>query len=229
MERQSPAADVSLVALLWLTGEPSYPLLCEFKRRFPTHPVVLVTTRDAENADLLKTLLVEQVVWTTELEKRLPLAIQHAAARHPMLRLAEELERAAHLPIRLRRALALACRRERPFRTVGELADAVDRDRRTLSVRWTEVLDPGSVMRLEDFVDWLLLLQAAARWAVGWKATAVAADLGVHAQTLSRTARRLAETTPSQIRAAGRHQLIRTFRERAVIPLLGEGAWDVLQ
>lgn len=229
LERNGPGAEVSLVAVERLAGSALYPQLREFTRRLPAYPLVLITARDAENARVLRQIAVEEVVWLPEMERELLPAIRRASAQRPLLRLAGEAEGAEHLPLLLRRAVALACRQNPPFRSITDLAGALGRDRRTLSTAWRQALGADSRARLEDLVDWILLLRAAARWAVGWKTSAVAQELSVHEQTLSRIARRLAGSSPTQIRTAGRHGLILTLRERVVVLLLGEGAWDVLQ
>jgi hypothetical protein len=193
------------------------------------HPLVLITTRDADNLALLKSVALEEIVWIREMEGSLLAALERACLRGPMIRLALELEQADHLAAPLHRALVIACRSERPFRSVAGLAGMVGRDRRTLSTHWRHAIGSGSSVRLEDFIDWILLLHAATRWAVGLKATAVAVEMGVHEQTLSRMAKRLAGRSPSAVRATGRRELLRSFQDQVVAPLLRKRLSDILQ
>lgn len=69
LERRSPDAKVSVIGIEWLHGDPLYPLLVDFKRRLPLHPVVLVTSRDAENSALIRQVRPEEVVWIVEVER----------------------------------------------------------------------------------------------------------------------------------------------------------------
>jgi hypothetical protein len=111
-------------------------------------------------------------------------------------------------------ALACAFAASPPFRSVAELAAALGCNRRTLWRQWQVVTRPGVGLRLEDVLDWVLLLHAVGLRGARGNWAAVAAQLGVHPHTLVRTAARL---TARPLRVlAGRHQveLVREFAAR---------------
>jgi len=107
----------------------------------------------------------------------------------------------------------LACGVVPPVRTVKRLAELVGVPPRTLERQWRTAATGRVAWRLEDVLDWLLLLEAAFRKedARGWGA--VAAELGVHERTLVRLGMRLAGAGLGEVRAR-RAVLARRFAER---------------
>jgi hypothetical protein len=182
-------------------------------------PVVLVTVRDAENARAVCGARVAEIVWLTEIETALWPAVQRAGADLLLRRLVEAV--ALRLPVHepIVDALACAFAASPPFRSVAELAAALGCNRRTLWRQWQAVARPGVGLRLEDVLDWVLLLHAVGLRTARGSWAAVAAQLGVHPHTLVRTAARL---TARPLRVlSGRHQvdLAREFAAK----LLGAG------
>lgn len=66
----------------------------------------------------------------------------------------------AHLPERLRRALAIAFTARPPLRTVATLARATDCHRSTLARQWRKALGKKHPQRLQDLLAWIVLTQA---------------------------------------------------------------------
>ncbi|HEU4561565.1 MAG TPA: hypothetical protein VFS20_27315 [Longimicrobium sp.] len=141
----------TVLGVEWLARGGALEPLRRFRARHPNHPVVVVTHEDPENARSLAGLEVE-VVWVREIEQRLSHAVGRARSRAMFHRMAADLERAHHLPPRLRRALSHACTAPNPLRSVNSLAKAVGCHRGTLWTQWSRAVLAGS-LRLEDFLD----------------------------------------------------------------------------
>ena len=184
----------TVLVLEWLVRGGSLEPLRRFRARHPAHPVVLVTQEDPENARCLMSLEVLEVLWIREIEQRLRHAVARARSQAMFHRVAEELEAAEHLPPRLRRALSHACTAPHPLRSVNSLAKAVGCHRGTLWTQWSRAV-PAGTLRLEDFLDWVLLITAAERKEPGVSWSAVADQIQVHQHTLARVARRLTGRT----------------------------------
>ncbi|HWG54835.1 MAG TPA: hypothetical protein VN677_16180 [Gemmatimonadaceae bacterium] len=218
-QRDVLGAPCAVVVLPWLTGEP-FRRLRELKERCPTRPVVLVTTKDADNARCLRGVPVEEVVWLGDVSRELWPAIRRATFRPSLTDLAGEMEAAAHVPDRLRDALSVACRSESPVRSVGELAQLANCRRGTLWYQWKRVMRAEDDPRLEDFLGWLLVVRAiglkdrTAAW------TDVADGIGVHGRTLGRLARRLTGHTLEELWTGGETQALALFRERMMVPVI---------
>ncbi len=132
VEKAAPVAVCIVVAAEWLTPERIGTRLQGWKQRFPFCPVVLVTRADLENARSLKDVLVAEVVWLEKARLELDAALRRVSRPDTFERLAAEIELAAHLPQRLARALAVACRADPPVRSVNELARLAGCHRGTL-------------------------------------------------------------------------------------------------
>ncbi|MEJ7811795.1 MAG: hypothetical protein WKG32_15395 [Gemmatimonadaceae bacterium] len=225
-EHVAPAAICSVIAVDWLCDDAICTRLFAFHQRFPLHPVVLVTRKDADNVRHLKGLHVQEVVWPSEVAQTLWPAVRRACARDLLHRLAAAFVKAERLSVELRQALVSACWSEPPVRSVTVLAQMVGCDRRTLWRHWRDAAGRMSPLRLEDVVHWLLLLRAAGRkgpnrgWAV------VARELNMHEHTLARSARRLAGCTLSDLSAAGLPALTTTFVQQVIHPLTGTSEWN---
>jgi hypothetical protein len=226
-ERAAAASECSVVVIPWLDAKPETRRLAIFKARHPLHPVVLVTRGDIENARALKDLSVDEVVWLGEMERELADAVGRTCVLRQTRSLADALRGAAHLPARLREALASACEYERPLRTVEKLAASAGCDRRTLWHQWKQAVD-GGALRLQDFLHWLLLLRAAGRKTAGRPWSEVAEDVGVHPDTLGRLARQLTGRTLGQLSAGGQADVAAQFERRVLPSLLPERGPDKL-
>lgn len=221
-ERTAVRGACSVVAAEWLPANPVVPHLVAFKERYPRHPVVLVTRWNMENARELRHLVVEEVVWLREAGIELREAVGRVCAGrpNPVRCFATAFAEAEHLPVALRKALALTCRTEAPVRSVKQLATSVGCDRRTLSTQWSRAVGARSSLRLQDFLHWVLLIRARTRKSPGRSWRAVAEELGVHADTLARFARQLTGGTLGELAAANPAWLARSFEAQVVGPLM---------
>jgi transposase-like protein len=229
VERTLPDASCSVVLIEWLHSSADMPRLRAFKSRHPTHPVILVTRWDPENARRLKDVSVEEVVWLREVERELPGVVHRSCRRdfHFLRCLAVPFEEAEHLPPTLRGALAYACRSEVPVASVKQLAAAMGCDRRTLWHQWSRGVDGQSTLRLQDFLHWLLLVRAVGMKVPGQSWAQVAEELGVHPHTLGRLARQLTGRTLRETCEKG-DEVPLLFRERVVDFLLNGCRLDIL-
>jgi len=134
--------------------------------------------------------------------------------------LAAMLREAAHLPPRLREALALACDERRGIRTVERLASVAGCDRRTLWTHWKGAVSADSDLRLQDFVHWLLLLRATHRKTAELAWADVADEIGIHPHTLSRLARQLTGCSLRDLAATGHAGLTRRFEAEVLTVVL---------
>ncbi len=209
----------TVLALEWLVRGGALEPLRRFRARHPNHPVVLVTHDDPENARHLASLQVE-VVWVREIEQRLRHAVERARSQAMFRRVAADLDRAHHLPPRLRRALSHACTAPNPLRSVNSLAKAAACHRGTLWTQWSRAV-PAGTLRLEDFLDWVLLVNAAERKEPGVSWASVANQLQVHQHTLARVARRLTGQTLREVEYGGNNVACQ-FAERVLPTLLGK-------
>jgi hypothetical protein len=220
-ERSALAAECSVVLFLWL-GTPELHQLVAFKTRNPLHPVILVTRGDKQNARQLKSVQVEEVIWIEEIDSELNGAVGRTCVLSHQRSFCEAMRDADYLPACLRHALALACGAEPPLRTVQNLARAVGCDRRVLWQQWKEAMD-GSPLRLQDVLHWFLLLRAAGMKRPGVPWNQVAEGLGVHAQTLGRLSRQLADLSLTGLAGTQQGVLVERF-ERDVVGTLFSSA-----
>lgn len=223
MEKAPEERRCSVVVLEWLPNSRELERLGNLKRRYPHHPVVLVTRLTPENARLLKDVSVEEVVWLREAEQQLAPAIRSICKRdfNYLRCLVLPIQQAEHLPAPLRGALSYACENARPVRSVKQLASAVGYDRRTLWQQWAQTLGPALGLRLEDFLHWLLLLRATSLKTPGRSWAEVAEAVGVHPSTLWRQARQLTGLSLDDLARSPREQLAQRLRDRVFHALLG--------
>lgn len=222
-------ASCAIVVLPWLGQDGAAAQLSSLRARTRFNPLVLVTTKDADNARALGQVGIDEVVWLHEVEAALGPAVSRAHAHSLMRRVASALERADRIAPRLRTALVFACRSDTPIRTEAALATAAGCHRRTLWYHWQRAMAGASTSpRLEDFLDWLLVLRAAGRKTAdrGWRH--VAESLGVHEHTIARLARHLAGVSLSELEFVDRQVLAERFIESMLRPLLGAGAYHIL-
>ena len=87
-------------------------------------------------------------------------------------------------------------------RADGEAAaQLADVSRRALQSQWKSAVGGRAAWRLEDVLDWILLLEAVFRKENRRNWLEVAAELGVHERTLARYARRLVGVGLGEVRA----------------------------
>lgn len=226
-ENKAPDAECSTVVIEWLHRDPAFPLLCGYKARHPKHPLALVTRWDSENARHLKDVFVEEVVWFREVERELPSTVERLCThRYNFVHcLAVPFETAEHLPTPLRRALAHACRSERPVGSIKQLAGAVGSNRSTLWLQWNQAVD--SPLRLQDFLHWILLLRIVGRKTPGQSWAAVAEQVGVSAHSLARFARQLTGMKLQEV-AENQEEVVHLFHERVLNFVLKREPLDIL-
>lgn len=192
LERTYPGTTCAIVAVGWLRDDLGERRLRSLKERYPTRPIVLVTSKDADNARALRSAGVEEVVWLSEIESDLWPAVRRARASGFLQPILGILDQALLRYPPLRRAIDYACRAEIPVRSIGQLAAASGCNRRTLWRHWHDAVGAGCPLRLEDVLDWLLLLHAVGRKEPTRSWSSVASDLQIHPHTLGRIAARLA-------------------------------------
>lgn len=217
-EREAPRATCAAVAVRWLARDTVFADLCAFKARFADTSLVLITEKDADNARNLKAVLVEEVIWIHDLERDLLQATMRVCRRHLLYEIADRVERSTCISPTLRRSLVYACRADQPICTVAELARAVRRDRSTLWHHWQKAVGRQATARLEDYLDWILLLRAISARGPERPWSCVADELGVHEHTLGRIAKRLTASTLTQLAAEGQTRLTIRFWEQIRLP-----------
>lgn len=225
-ERAAACANCSVAVIPWLASDAALKRLTLFRALHPLHPVVLVTHGDIENARDLKAVMVDEVVWTREVDRELADAVGRTCVLSQTRRLAEGLRANRAIPAKLREALARACESERPIRTVHKLAASVGCDRRTLWTQWKKVMDgAGGHLRLQDFLHWLVLMRATGRKTASRSWAAVAEDVGVHPDTLGRLAQQLTGCPLRDLCAGGQGAVASQF-EKNVLSCLPRSAMD---
>jgi hypothetical protein len=225
-EAVAACAVCSVVVIPWLSGDAALKRLALFRGLHPLHPVVLVTRGDIQNARDLKAVVVDEVVWTQEIDRELSDAVGRTCVLSQTRRMAADLRANRALPTKLREALARACESERPIRTVHKLAAGVGCDRRTLWTQWKQVMkDGGADLRLQDFLHWLVLLRATGRKTASRPWAAVAQEVGVHPDTLGRLAQQLTGCSLRDLCAGGQGAVAAKF-EKGVLACLPGGAPD---
>jgi hypothetical protein len=212
VEASSIASWCAVVVIDALQGSTVFQQLIAFKTRVPSYPLVLVTTKDAENARHLKRVVLEEVLWTCEAPQQVCAVVTGLRGKSHLAGVARELESADHVGRHLRTALVHACTSASPVRSIAVLATAVGRNRCTLAREWRRVVGVRPAVRLEDFLDWVLLLRALEIRAAGRKWSAVATGLDVHPHTLSRIALRVGGASLSVLAGAGLEGLVERFR-----------------
>ncbi len=211
----APAAECGIVAIPPAQGATMRERLHRFRRAHPFTPLVLVA-----DDDLPHDVAALGVVVRAPLEAvRLWPAIQRACTDALLLESAARFAAAGSRPALLRRALAHACQAPAPLRTVGELARSARSDQRALREQW-RLADPlARTLRLEDVLDWLLLLRACRGRLPRTPWSAVAATLGLQREDLRRIAvthagvrlRDLAPDTGPRLRALFRRTVLEPF------------------
>lgn len=153
-------------------------------------PILIITTPTAENVRAFVACGVTDILWLDDTPNTLQAAVGAAVRRQPLEALGAQLHAAAHLPLYLRNTLAYLCRAPMHIRTVHELCEAAGCHRSTLWAQWCAI-GGNALLRVQDLVDWVLLLRACSRHVSGASWNAVAVEIGVHEHTIARIALRL--------------------------------------
>lgn len=214
-----------VVVQRWLADGGTVERLISLRHHLPMHPLVLATSKDAENARGFRALLAEEVVWLHEIDQTLWPAVRHARSRGYRYALAQRIETNERLAPPLREALALALSAEQPFHSLDALASAVGRCRGTMWYHWRHATGGGEGSpRPEDFLDWVLLIHALSHRTHdrGW--SGIAAELGVHEHTLARLAKRLLGLTMRELASTTPELLVERFTRDVLVKLgVGQG------
>ena len=213
-------AECAVLLIPWV-HEKSASQIAELRRRHPRHPLVVVTSKDADNARRLQDLAVDEVVWVGEKENTLLAAVRRAIARGSLQCIARVLQSDNRLPTGLRKALVTACVSRTVVPTVCGLAATVGCDRRTLSRSWQACYGDSPCVRLEDFIDWVVLLRATFQKGCDQSWSRVAEGVGVHPQTLGRIAHRLTGNRLRELSAVTTDALVGQFVDSVLAPMLG--------
>ena len=211
-----------VVIVDWLAGNLAVERLEALRVQYPHKPVVLVTRKDADNVRLSHRVRIDELVWTEELEESLPDALERMLKTHSFKEIVGALEVADALPRRLREALAHLFRSPNVIVTIAALGAAVGCDRRTLWRLWSGSMG-SSELRLQDIIDWNLLLRAIFLRAQASSWVGIAEQLGVHEHTLSRMSKRL---TGLDLRGLGTlppESVLEIFYNRVLTVITGAG------
>ena len=210
------ASACAVVMVDWLAGNPVVQRLEALRVQYPHKPLILVTRKDADNVRLLRRVEIEEVVWTEEVEHVLASTVDRTRHTSVFQEIATELEGAHHLPTRLKHAMAHLFRSPNAITTVEELATAMGCDRRTLWRMWRSGIPDNAGLRLQDMLDWNVLLRATVMRMQCSSWVGIATRLAVHEHTLARAAKRLTGMTLRDLASAGSDRLVTIFKERTL-------------
>jgi hypothetical protein len=217
-ERSAPSASCLVVVIEWLRGGELVERLIQLRTGVPDQPLVLVTAKDADAVRQLSRIRVEEFVWPHEVERGLPAAVDRAAADTPLERIRRTLEGLQHFPPRLKRGLVAALVASRPLLRVEEAASAAGCDRRTLWRELRQLARPE--LRLQDLLDWIVLLRLGMMKSPGRKWSGIAGEVGVHEQSIGRMIHRLTGMTRRRFTTSGPSAVVALFEERVLTVLI---------
>ncbi|MBW3570694.1 MAG: hypothetical protein KY467_06280 [Gemmatimonadetes bacterium] len=183
------------------------------KARAVHHPLILITRRHPESLRLLKDIILDDVIWPSELNRLLLVAVQRACGQNLFRQIADEMQTMPCIHPRVRAALAVACWVATPVTSVTALAATVRCDRRTLWRAWSSHPGAHPGVRLEDLVGWILLIRAVSLRSGGRGWSAIASEFRVSQRRLLRLAQRLAGLSLSRVAALGPDHLYARFRD----------------
>ena len=164
------------------------------KFEFSHIPVVAVVDRVPEVAMLFRHTVIEELVWTEQIQDRLNVAIERAIHKGFFQQIVKALDRETDLTRTTKMFLTLAVQKQRPYRTVQAIAAALDVDTKTVHNHWNASGISASRLSPKDFLDWTLLLRAAALRSSGTTWPEIAKSLAAHPRTFHRIARRLLDS-----------------------------------
>jgi hypothetical protein len=222
---RAPRAECRILGISELSSGPKLgPSLAK-----SLHPLILVTSRNSDNAARAPGLSPADIVWNANIEDDLWTKIRRASSLGVLERIAACFRQSTRLPAALREALALACTAPRPITTVTELGTLVGRDRRTIWRLWHQHHAGETPVRIEDVLHWLILIRAVLHKEQDLSWHSVARTLGVHEQTLARFAQSLAGTNLGTLTFQGPFAVRDDFARKILNGLVDEGFWDILR
>lgn len=225
--RASASAECGVVLIPWIGRDNTLELLWHHASRYPQLALILITHNDAENARLIRSLPLADLLWIDEIEERLLPATMKGAQSRTALRTAGFLAHASSIPVGVRTALAAALRGEYTLRSISDLASFCGRDRRTLWYHWQQ-LPAADNVPLKDMIRWIILIRAATLKTPSRKWSAIADELGIDTRSLGRWATRLAGLRLQQLAGTGLPTLLHHFHQRALRHFLTHETLDEL-
>lgn len=162
----------------------------------------------------------EAYVRMTRLQRDLKGEILRLRVRWAQGRLRMTAEQRVELPILARRAIDVAARTRPPIRTVSELASRLTCSRSALWKAWKG--NRAREARLEDLLDWLLLVESIWLKASGLNMAGISDRLRVHEHTIARIAARLTARTLSELEAFPQFALSTAVVEERIRWFLGD-------
>lgn len=190
--------------------------IARIRERHPHCPVVVVTDPDVDTIRLLCSLGVDEIVWVHEAAYELIPAVRRASSRHVLHSVAATVRSLPGLAPLLRDALLYVATSQEVVSSIKQVAVLMRCSRGTLWHHWTRAARADAPMRLEDYLDWMILIRAVVCKQSGATWGAVARRLGVREQTLARTFRRLAGEKPSPVTSAVSKQVAVQFHQQLI-------------
>lgn len=191
--------------------------IARIRGRHPHCAVIVVTERDADTIRLLCPLGVDEIVWSHQTTLELLRAVGRARTRDLLHSVASIVASLPNLPPLLREALLYVATSHEVVSSVKQLATFMRCNRATLCHHWTKTARVNSPMRLEDYLNWVVLMRAVTYKNSGSTWGGVAHRLGLHEQTLSRVLGRLAAEKPSHVTSSSVNRITMLFREQLVV------------
>jgi hypothetical protein len=204
---------VPLVVLLPELMPHDLEALLRFRQQYPSHPVVLVTAKDAEVVRTLAPIAIDEIVWHGDIEQQLAAAVRRAWDGTFFEQLARDILASTDFDPSFCSGLARAVIHRTPLRRVEQLASIIGCDRTTIWRHRRQAPDAAGKVRVEDLIGWIILMRAAQRRGAEGAWHFAAAAVGVHPRRLGRLARRLAHLSLSEIEYVGFNALARQCRE----------------
>lgn len=216
-ERHATGTDAAIIGV-----QGSAPDRIEQYRAFRASPfgpppVVCIVPQPGNGAISVEVIDAESVIWWEDVRVAFWPALRWARNALPRYRLADEIERLVHLPTLLRHALVHICRSPAPVRSLTMLTRETGFPKSTLEYQWRVACrKAGCDGRLEDFVDWLLLLRALRAKVPRATWSDVATSFEIHEHTLTRLAHRLMSHSLAEATGITHAKRWEIFRERFV-------------
>jgi hypothetical protein len=193
--------------------------LLDFRQRYSEHPFIVVVGGDLESAVQLALRGTAEIVRTYEMERELEPAIRRLWGATFFISLTDRIRAANHIELSLRTALVHAVNRRRPACSLSGLTAATGISNAALGRMWRSATGVNN-FRLEDFLDWLILMRAAQRrgYEGAWQWTASA--VRVNPRTLRRLCMRLTELTLREMGSLG-------FASGRLSPAMRKHRWNL--
>ncbi len=183
----------------------------------PDTPMVVVTTKDAENAQAIAGMPVDEVVWETTIRDQLRPAVLRVLEQSYLAVVARNVLRQVSLGRDVRLAIAAACRSHPPLQSVDRLAMVCGVPRSTLNAAWSKAAPPTLTPKL--FLRWVRLLRAVAGKTAHRSWESIAAELQVDVDTLARDATHVAGLHLRDLSVATIDLLREIFEDSVLRPL----------